>query len=358
MRTKPINRMLNLVVIVALAFSWLPVASATATSLSGAQAAQMLPIETLLNSDGTLNTRTGASGALDLRGWNVTLDSARGPILTHDAPAALNANIWSALANSGLNSDVYALAVSGSDLYVGGYFTQTADGAVTNLNHIARYSGGAWSALANHGLDSYVNALAVSGSDLYVGGEFTQTGDGTMALNRIARYSGGAWSALAHNGLAGGYGWVQALAVSGSDLYVGGPFTQTADGAVTNLNKIARYSGGAWSALAHNGLNGDVFALAVSGSDLYVGGLFTQTADGTVTNLNNIAKYSGGAWSALANNGLPGLVNAFAVSGSDLYVGGLFTQTADGTVIDLKYIANLGITAVPGYSFYLPLVIK
>ena len=42
-----------------------------------------------------------------------------------------------------LNDQVFALAVMGSDLYVGGYFSQTADGTVKNLNHIAKYSGGA-----------------------------------------------------------------------------------------------------------------------------------------------------------------------------------------------------------------------
>jgi trimeric autotransporter adhesin len=338
--SKRINRMLNLIAIVAL--SWLVVTLATVTLASGAQAAQMLPVESLLNADGTLSTSTGRSGALDLRGWSVTLDSARGPILSHDAsaPAAPSANTWSALAHTGLNSSwVNAIAVSGSDLYVGGSFTQTADGTVTNLNHIAKYSGGAWSALANDGLNSYaVYALAVSGSDLYVGGYFTGTADSAATnLNHIAKYSGGAWSALANNGLNG---YVEAFAMSGSDLYVGGYFTQTADSAVTNLGNIAKYSGGAWSALANNGLDSYVYALAASGSDLYVGGGFTGTADSAVTNLNYIAKYSGGAWSALADNGLNHTVVAIAVSGSDLYVGGAFTQTADSAVTNLNYIAK------------------
>ena len=344
MNIKRINRILNLVVIMALMLAWQPVTSATATAAPDAPAAQMLPVESLLNSDGTLNTRTGASGALDLRGWSVTLDSARGPILTRDAPAlaALNADTWSALPNNGLDGSVWTIAVMGSDLYVGGVFTQTADSTVTNLNHIAKYSGGTWSALSNNGLsDAVVYALAVSGNDLYVGGSFWQTADGTVKkLNDIAKYSNGTWSALANDGLNSN---VYALAVSGSDLYVGGDFTQTDDGTMTNLNKIARYSsGGTWSALSNNGLLGyhGVYALAVSGSDLYVGGDFTQTADGTVKNLNNIAKYSGGVWSAFAHNGLGNYVQALAVSGSDLYVGGWFTQSADGTVNNLHAIAK------------------
>jgi len=301
MNTKWINRILKLVVLVALVSSAAPVLAARA-------AAQLLPVETLLNSGSTPNTGTGASVVMGLRGWNVMLDSARGPILSRHEPVsdALNADMWSALANNSLNNYVYALAVSGSDLYVGGGFTRTADGMVTNLGSIARYSNGAWYPLAHNGLNGVVWALAMSGSDLYVGGSFTETADGKVTnLNNLARYSSGTWYPLAHNGLDTA---VEALAVSGSNLYVGGYFTQTADGKVTNLNHIARYNGGAWLALANNGLmandvdSGNVSALAMSGSDLYVGGwYFTQTADGKVTNLNNIARYSGSTWSALSN---------------------------------------------------------
>ncbi len=232
METKRTHRTLNLIVMVALAMSWLPLTSATAASEQGAPAAQMLPIATLLNPDGTLNTLTGASGALDLRGWNVMLDPACGPILTHAArgPAAPNiVRTWSPLAHKGLNNFVSAFAVSGSDLYVGGNFSATFDGGVTALWKIARYSSGVWSPLAHNGLNDYVTAMAMMGSDLYVGGYFTQTIDGKISLNHIARYSGGAWFPLANNGLDD---TVEALAVMGSDLYVGGIFSKTADGKV------------------------------------------------------------------------------------------------------------------------------
>ncbi len=344
--------------------------SALALTFSAPAAAahfQNVSVEQMLNPDGTLNLSAGGSGALDLRGWNVTLDSKRGPILTRRRggseplqkptrdpharsgtfdPAAPLALSWQALPNNGLSNTVTALAVSGSDLYVGGAFTQTADGAVTNLNRIAKFSGGAWSALPNNGLNNNVYALAVSGSDLYVGGAFTQTADGAVTnLRNIAKFSGGAWLALPNRGLDN---FVLALAISGSDLYVGGQFAQTADGAVTYLSHIAKFSGGAWSAFPNKGLSGDVTALAVSGSDLYVGGYFIKTVDcydfpqiTCVTNLNNIAKFSGGAWSALPNNGLNNQVNALAVSGSDLYVGGNFSQTFDGMVTNLRNIAKL-----------------
>lgn len=110
------------------------------------------------------------------------------------------------------------------------------------------------------------------------------------------------WSGLPHGGLNGGH--VLAIAAVGNDLFVGGGFSETADGATTGLNRIAKFSNGQWTALPNEGLNGAVHAMAVIGNDLYVGGAFSATADGEVQNLNQIAKFSNGAWSALPNNGL------------------------------------------------------
>jgi hypothetical protein len=78
------------------------------------------------------------------------------------------------------------------------------------------------------------------GSDLYVGGGFAQTGDASLSLNHITRYQtlDGIWHGLRNQGLNAS---VYALAVSGDDLYMGGSFTQTGDGALTDLGRIARY---------------------------------------------------------------------------------------------------------------------
>jgi len=110
---------------------------------------------------------------------------------------------------------------------------------------------------------------------------------------------------------------------------------------VGSLNKVARYGGGAWSALANCGLNFSVYSLAVSGTDLYVGGGFTEAADGIVVDLNHIARYSAGAWSALPNYGLEDSVTALAVSGTDLCVGGFFNRTVDSSLTTLNYVAKL-----------------
>jgi len=342
----------------------------TPSALAGAVSPQGL-----LNPDGTLDMSTGFQGTLDLRGWEVILDGERGPVLKPASrPAASQVTAWNALPNQGLGGggspSVGALAVVGSDLYVGGAFTQTGDGALTNLGSIARYdtTAGTWNALPNQGLDGYVYALAVSGSDLYVGGFFDQTGDGALTnLGSIARYdtTAGTWNALPNQGLDN---TVIVLSASGSDLYVGGYFTETGDGALTNLGCIARYDTtvGTWNALPNQGLSGgylpmpSVHALAVVGSDLYVGGNFTRTGDGALTNLGRIARYdtTAGTWNPLPNQGLNNDVRALAVSGSDLYVGGAFTQTGDGALTNLGYIARGGAYDNVYLPLYLPFVTR
>jgi hypothetical protein len=105
--------------------------------------------------------------------------------------AQWNGSSWSAL-GSEMNNAVEALAVSGSTLYAGGYFT-TAGGNTANC--IAQWNGNTWSALgsgmgAGNGYHPYVSALAVSGSTLYAGGYFTTAGTNVSAYAAMASLAG------------------------------------------------------------------------------------------------------------------------------------------------------------------------
>jgi len=263
--------------------------------------------------------------------------------------AKWNGSSWSAL-SSGMNNDygdatVNALAVLGTNLYAGGFFTSAGGVSATN---IAQWNGSSWSALGS-GMNNIfgnarVYALAVSGNNLYAGGYFT--GAGSVSATNIAQWNGSSWSALGP-GISGagvsGYGpYVYALAMSGNTLYAGGMFTMAGGSAA---NYIAQWNGSSWSALG-SGISGPVKigynyyalsidALAVSGTNLYAGGWFTVA--GSVS-ANYIARWNGSTWSAMGS-GLNGSANALAVSGTNLYAGGTFTASGDGSQT-LDYIAQ------------------
>src|SRR6266481_5137177 len=92
-----------------------------------------------------------------------------------------------------------------------GLFTTAGGTAVTN---IAKWNGSSWSALST-GMDSDVEALAVSGSNVYAGGWFTAAGG--SAAKHIAEWNGSNWTALG----SGMNNYVLAMVASGSDVYVG-----------------------------------------------------------------------------------------------------------------------------------------
>lgn len=138
-------------------------------------------------------------------------------------------------------------------------------------DNIAKWDGSTWSPLGS-GLNDQVNALAISGDDLYAGGEFTEAGG--VEAHFIAKWDGTAWSPLG----SGTDYYVRSIAISGDYLYAGGLFTEAGG---IEANHIAKWDGTAWSSLG-SGMSDDVYALAVLGNSLYAGGRFT-TAGGKVS---------------------------------------------------------------------------
>ncbi|MCX7000714.1 MAG: hypothetical protein NT106_10555, partial [Candidatus Sumerlaeota bacterium] len=113
-------------------------------------------------------------------------------------------------------------------------------------------------------VDSYVYALAVSGSTVYAGGWFNSIGG--QPRNHIAALNAGTGATTDWNPNANGS--VSALAVSGSTVYAGGNFwLQWGYGCLAAFNDT---TGAAidWNPY----VTGDDFAIAVSGSTVYVGG--------------------------------------------------------------------------------------
>jgi hypothetical protein len=281
-----------------------------------ANPSQTIAVSKLLDAQGRIVNHEHRSGSVDFSGYTPIIDPLAG---LRFVPAPPLAPGWNAL-GSGLNNQVVAIAISGSEMYVGGTFEDA--GGNTNADYIARWDGNSWNALGS-GLNSSVFAIAISSSDVYVGGQFTDAG-GNANADFIARWNGSAWNALG-TGLNDA---VFAIAISGSDVYVGGDFLDV--GGNYNADFIARWNGTSWNVLG-TGLNDRVHTIAISGSDVYVGGGFMDA--GGNTNADYIARWDGSSWNALGS-GLNSFVNAIAISGNDVYVGGPFTDAGSNANAD------------------------
>jgi trimeric autotransporter adhesin len=296
-----------------------------------ASAVPSVPVSSILQADGSVDLSKGFSGTLDVKGWHMTTDPSGAPkfvrapatkssrsVDSYVGPEADPDNkYWDDQFDGLAGTDGYlysAVVTTSGKLIVGGqYVTEAGPSLVQN---IAQWDGRTWSSLGS-GVDGLVWALAVSGNDVYVGGDFTVAGG--LAANGIARWDGSVWHALgAGLGVASGTARVFSIAVTGGDVYAAGVFS-TAGGA--SANNIARWNGSSWSGLGA-GLNAAVCDLAMSGTTLYAGGDFTTAG---VVAAKRIAKWDGSTWSALGT-GMNGRVWTLAVMGGDLYAGGSFTS--------------------------------
>lgn len=227
---------------------------------------------------------------------------------------------WNSLgATAALNDTVKAIAITGTDIYVGGLFTDAA--GLAGADYVARFDGTNWNALGT-GLNNPAFAIGILGTDVYVGGAFWQAG-GDPNISRIGRWDGAQWNELAN----GPNGYVYAIAVGSSSIYVGGNFNDIGLGIA---QYIAEWDGASWNELG-NSVDYYVFAIAVSGSDVYAGGFFTQASG--VAGTAYFAKYNGSSWSALGS-GVNAPVTAIAVDGTDVYVGGNFINAGGNPAAD------------------------
>jgi N-acetylneuraminic acid mutarotase len=248
-------------------------------------------------------------------------------------------NTWSSLGtgssngvSGGIVSAVYALAVVGNEVFVGGDFTSAGG---VSANGVARFNTqtNTWSSLgtgSSNGVNSNVTALAVVGNEVVVGGFFTSAGG--VSANRVARFNTqtNTWSTLGTGSSNGVSGSVAALAVVGNEVVVGGYFTSAGG---VSANRVARFNTltNTWSSLgtgSSNGVNNDVTALAVVGNEVFVGGGFTSAGG---VSANGVARFNTqtNTWSSLgtgSSNGVNGIVYELAVVGNEVFVGGGFTS--------------------------------
>ncbi len=152
------------------------------------------------------------------------------------------------------------------------------------------------------------------------GGLFTDAGVSRMLITWHAGMVV-PWHAVA----PGINGTVRTIAVNGSDIYIGGQFTEI--NTDTDMNHIAFWDGIQWNSLG-SGLDGIVYDMVFSGGNLYVGGSFTGIDP--ATNDNNIAVWNAiGGWTSIGGD-LDNTVQALATYSGQLFVGGNFLDNSSG----------------------------
>jgi hypothetical protein len=246
---------------------------------------------------------------------------------------------WSPVCKpSGPGGNVYALEISGSTIYIGGAFQRGAGIANANYLLACDLNSGAARALVPGYTSSVVAGLGFdTRGTLYAGGSFGDL-DGVPGADYVAAYTGGKWLALG-SGTGQGAGAVtdrvRSLTVSGTDVYIGGDFTDVAG--IPQADMIAQWDGSKWSALGANsaGTNGifaptsSVYAIRAAGSRVYVGGAFANANGNPLA--DNLVVFDGHSWDPLGSNGsgdgaLRADVHAIAVFDGKVYAGGNFTS--------------------------------
>ena len=236
---------------------------------------------------------------------------------------------------------VDALLLSGNTLYVGGQFSGVIGQGVYRA-YLAAVDAGTGNVTAWNppSPDEFVTALALSGTSLYVGGNFTAVGASTR--NYAAAFDTGSGALLPWNPSPDSI--VRTLVVSGSTVYLGGYFANVdatpragvaavdaTDGALQNWNPALTQTSGA----------PNVDAIAVDGSDVYIGGDFDAVQGAPHVHVAQVSASTGAA-TAWNPDPTPDLfdwpVDAIATDGNGgIVIGGQFTDMADA---NQAYVAS------------------
>ena len=330
------------------------------------------------------------SGTIQLGG--TTLSSAGGDnvFIAKWSPAS-RSFVWALRLGGSANDYGQAIAVSGSNVYVGGFFrspsltvggstilntstpnNNSADGFVVKIVDAGSSAAFGWVQRLGGAASESVDGLAAVGSSVYLAASFQSTtaelagttyasaGSSDVLVAKLTDTGPG--NSVAWVQRAGGAGFDQAdcLAVSGSNVYVGGTFELTAAFGTTALTSMAGGQGQpdifvakladagtaasfGW-AVRGGGRSAFMRGLAASGSSVYAVGDFSGPAatfgpatvanaggqagnDAFVAKLTDAGTTGAFVWAQAAGGSDYDEANAVAVRGNSVYVAGHFAST-------------------------------
>ncbi len=236
------------------------------------------------------------------------------------------------------NGWVHAMALKGDTLFVGGTFSE--------INGLPRRSIAAIDANSGEVLgwapdaDGLVRSLLVIGSRLYVGGDFSRIGgQNRRGIAELDPFTGGATDWNPDVTVAGGAGFVRALASVGDTLFIGGLFNRVGDQNRVNLAAIDLYTAQAtsWNPVATscncNSYDPSPYVdrLVPGNGTIYVAGHFSIVGGVDRGGLAELDLVSGvpTAWDPQPGprrTDYAPIITSLALTERTIYVGGGFTE--------------------------------
>jgi hypothetical protein len=387
------SRLLSLLVLFLLALR-LP-AAAQAPAWQSARAVAVATAATTANNYSVVTaTAVDAAGNVYLAGYfnntvvlgSTTLTSlGSSDVFVAKFNSVSNQFVWAQRAGGTDDEQATALAVSGTSVYVAGYFVSptagfgpatltnagSADIFVAELTDAGSTGSFGWAQQAGGVGPDYASALAGNGTSVYVAGYCFSfpAAFGTTTLTNAGQFNGYV-AKLTDAGSTASFGWAQsaggmnnipsALAVSGDNVYIAGYFANptavfgattltnpnpgTDDVYVAKLTDAGSTGSFVWAQSA-GGTGGDeVNALAVSGTSVYIAGPFSSSTasfgtitlsnagsvDGYVAKLTDAGSTGSFGWAQRSGGTEGDYANGLAVSGTSVYVAGNFTSPTAG----------------------------
>lgn len=250
--------------------------------------------------------------------------------------------------------NVRALALSGATLYVGGEFSGTiADGVYRSyLAAVNTTNATLDTAFDPPAPNDFVDGVAVDGSTVYAVGQFTQAG-ASSRLNAAA-FDAGTGALRPWNPEPDEIAYT--VAAAGNTVYLGGAFVNVDGVAQAGAAAVDATSGALlpWNPELGNGVHGwpiEVHAIAVSGSEVFLGGDFDTVQGMAREQLAEVDATSGAPTGWNPGDPYRGEVEALASDGAGgVAVGGQFRRFA---LAPASYFATF---SVPPASTTAPII--
>lgn len=243
------------------------------------------------------------------------------------------------------NSSTFAMAVSGTNLYIGGAFTGIGSYGRNYIAKLRTTGTGAVDPTWNPGANDWVQTIVANGSEMYVGGYFTSIGlQNRGCIAKLSAEGTGladaTWNPNAT--YSGNTPVVNAIAVSGANVYAGGDFTSIGGQSRNRLAKLSATGAGLADATWNPNPNWTVYSLAASGSSVFAAGGFGYVGGQYRTGIAKLSASGTGAadatWNPNADNG----VWSVAVNGLCVYAGGAFSSLGGSSRARLAKLSALG----------------